>query len=494
MTPFDDRHAPDVPIRTPFPPDPARSDPARSDPGRSGPPGSPPPHLAVVGAGIAGLAAAWMLSTRYQVTLYEAEPRLGGHSNTIDVPLPDGGAIPVDTGFMVYNHVAYPNLVQLFDRLGVQSDQTDMSFAVSIDDGRLEYSGGGVYLGLFAQARNMLRPRFLRMVADILRFYRTAPALARQRDLEHVTLGDLLDRAGFGIGLREDHLLPMASAIWSSAPAAILDFPAASFIRFFENHGLFKLSDRPKWRTVRGGSRDYVTRLQAGLAARSVTVRAGAPVAAVVRDGAGVTVRTASGRVGRHDGVVIATHADQALAMLATPSAAERSVLGRFRYSRNHTLLHTDPALMPRRRRVWSSWNYLAETGRPGAGQRPPSVTYWMNSLQTLDPAPPVFVSLNPLRDPDPRRVVAEMTYAHPIYDPAAMAGQRLLHTIQGLDRIWYCGSYFGYGFHEDGLTSGLNAAAALGAPAPWWPRTGPDTGTDAAAEPIWTGVVRGAA
>jgi len=453
--------------------------------------GRPPLRVAVVGAGVSGLSAAWMLSTRHDVTLFETEARLGGHSNTLPVPLPDGGSMPVDTGFMVFNDVNYPNLVQLFDHLGVASRETDMSFAVSVDGGRVEYCGGGLYGGLFAQRRNLLRPRFLRMVLDIVRFYRSAPGLARRLDLERITLGELLDRRGYGEGLRADHLVPMASAIWSGSPDAILDFPAASFIRFFENHGLFRLFDRPQWRTVCGGSRSYVDRIREQIAGRPtpVTVHAGSPVVDVSRDAAGVTVRSADGRVGRFDAVVIGAHADKALAMLGNPSAAERSILGRFRYQQNRTLLHTDPTLMPVRRAVWASWNYLAVSDRGTGATRPPSVTYWMNRLQGLDPRHPAFVSLNPLREPAAGSVVAEMSYAHPQYDPDAMTGQRQLHTIQGTDRIWYCGSYFGYGFHEDGLTSGLNVAAALGSPPPWW-----SDDFCPAVEPVWTGVVRGAA
>ena len=417
--------------------------------------------IAIVGGGIAGLGAAWLLSQRYDVTLYEANGYPGGHSNTVTVPT-RAGPIPVDTGFIVYNAPNYPNLTRLFDHLGVATEASTMSFAASLDDGRFEYAGS--LGGLFAQRSNLLRPRLWRLLLDVLRFYREAPHLLDAEPAspgnDEPTLGDFLAARGYAEPFVRDHLLPMAAAIWSGDPDDMRAFPLRTFIRFFQNHGLLQLADRPQWRTVTGGSREYVRRLTAPFRSR---IRLNRPVAAVTRMLHGVLVRSEDGTVERFDQVVLATHGDQALAILgrdATP--AERVVLGRFGYSSNRAILHQDPRLMPRRRAVWSSWNYIG--GRTGAV----SVTYWMNRLQNLDPAHPLFVSLNPVAEPDPSTVLAGFTYQHPQFDSHAIAAQRRLPDIQGQDRTWFCGSYCGYGFHEDALQSGLAVAAALGAPAPW--------------------------
>lgn len=409
--------------------------------------------VAVVGSGIAGLSAAWLLAQRHAVHLFEAEPRAGGHSHTVDVATPQG-PVAVDTGFIVYNEPAYPNLTALFAHLGVATRATDMSFGVSLDGGALEYAGSDL-AGLFAQRRNLLRPRFWQMLAELLRFYREAPREAAAAGLE--PLDAYLDRRGYGRALREDHLYPMAAAIWSTPAAQVGRYPTEAFVRFCENHGLLRVQGRPQWRTVEGGSRSYVQRLLADLPG---TVRLDDGVVAVLRDADGVRLQLRSGlHPQRFDQVVLACHADQALRLLPQPRAQERQLLGAFRYSRNLAVLHSDPALMPRRRAVWSSWNYLADRRQPDAL----CVSYWMNRLQGLDARTPLFVTLNPVHAPQPERLLRTEVYEHPLFDADALRAQRDLWTLQGRRRTWFCGAYFGAGFHEDGLQAGLAVAEALG-------------------------------
>ncbi len=415
--------------------------------------------IAVIGAGISGLSAAWLLARRHDVTLYDRESRLGGHSNT-SIVHEHAGEVAVDTGFIVFNPLNYPNLTRLFDHLGVETAPSDMSFAVSLDGGSLEY-GGGSLSSLFAQRRNLASPRFWSMLRDLTRFYRSAPKALRAGLDEGTSLGEFLARYGYGDAFTRDHLLPMAGAIWSSAPETLASYPAAAFIRFFENHGLLKLSDRPPWRTVAGGSRRYVEKLAQGIA----NCRTGARVDSVRREGGQVIV-TAGGEAEVFDRVLIATHADEALAILADPSAQERELLTPFGYTRNTAVLHTDARLMPRRRQVWSSWNYLGE--RAGA-HRDVCVTYWMNRLQPLATATDYFVTLNPVTPPAAGSVVATYEYDHPVFTSAAMAAQRRLGDLQGRCNTWFAGAWFGSGFHEDGLRSGLDAAEAMGAgERPW--------------------------
>ena len=411
-----------------------------------------PLDIAVIGTGIAGMSAAWLLSRAHRVTVYEQATRLGGHSNTADVEGLDG-ATAVDTGFIVYNEAAYPNLTALFRHLNVATRPSDMSFAVSLRNGALEYAGTDLR-GLLAQKRNLIRPRFWRMLQDLLRFYREAPQeLAAIKD-DALTLSQWLDARGYSAAFVEDHLLPMAAAIWSTPANAVGDQPAANFIRFCQNHGLLQVKDRPIWRTVVGGSRSYVARLTAPYARET---RLGCGVRSLRRFSDGVMVIDLSGGQAYFDHVVVATHPDQALAMLPDRSDAEAALLGTFRYSLNPAVLHTDASLMPRRRAAWSSWNFL---GDAAAG---PSVTYWMNRLQGLRTAVPLFVSLNPPRPPDPTRVLLTEQYAHPQLDAASVAAQRRLWSLQGVHRTWFCGAWFGAGFHEDGLQSGLAVAEQLG-------------------------------
>jgi uncharacterized protein len=413
-------------------------------------------RIAVIGTGISGLAAAWLLSRSHEVTVYERSGRLGGHSNTVEAVTAEG-VTPVDTGFIVYNEQTYPNLTALFDLLDVPTEESEMSFAVSLGGGSLEYSGSNVAT-VFAQKRNMLRPRFWSMLRDLRRFYSEAPAQVTRLEAIGTTLGDYLKSEKFGSAFREDHLLPMAAAIWSAPAQAMLDYPAASFIRFHDNHGLLKLKERPAWRTVTGGSRNYISRLVRDFAGR---VRLNSAVISIRRDPNGVDLRDADGNLQRYDHVIVATHADQALAMLSDATAAERGILSAFRYSRNLAVLHSDESLMPKRRAVWSSWNYIGD--RKTIDSTGATVTYWMNRLQNIRSSTPLFVTLNPARTPRTGTIHHSEIYQHPLFDSAAMTAQRRLWSLQGRRRTWFAGSYFGSGFHEDGLQAGLAAAEAVG-------------------------------
>ncbi|MDH6593418.1 putative NAD/FAD-binding protein [Variovorax sp. TBS-050B] len=416
-------------------------------------PGGPVLDIAVVGSGISGLAAGWLLSQRHRVTVYEADSRAGGHSNTVQVGA-GPGAIAVDTGFIVYNESAYPNLTALFAHLGVATQPAEMSFAVSLDGGALEYSGSGLR-GLFAQRANLVRPRFWSMLRELVRFYRQAPGEAARFGL--APLDSYLDARGYGRAFREDHLYPMAAAIWSTPAARIGDYPTEAFVRFCENHHLLNLGDRPAWRTVTGGSARYVARLAEGI---GEPLRLDSAVLELRREAGGVFVRTERAAAPRRfDHVVIAAHADQALRLLPDATADETRLLGAFGYSRNRAVLHSDPALMPRRRAVWSSWNYAADRRRDGA----PCVTYWMNRLQGIADDTPLFLTLNPAQEPAREHLIRSEVYEHPVFDPHAMRAQDELWSLQGQRRTWFCGAYFGAGFHEDGLQAGLAVAEALG-------------------------------
>ncbi len=413
-------------------------------------------RIAIVGSGISGLSAAWLLSQRHEVTVFEAADRIGGHSNTVVFEADGGEPIAVDTGFIVYNEVTYPNLTALFDLLNVPTSASDMSFAVSLDDGAFEYAGGGNRLGLFARKLNIVSPRFWTMMRDLLRFYRTAPGdLATMGD---VSLRDYLAKNRYSRAFCNDHLYPMSAAIWSTPAMEVGAYPAASFIRFCCNHGLLELRNRPTWRTVKGGSRHYIERITSGFRDR---IKLSTPVSAVLRRDVGVEIVDAQGARHGFDDVVIATHADQALRILPDASADERRMLGAFRYSRNEAVLHRDARLMPKRRAAWSSWNYV---GRSSADVSRPSITYWMNRLQPLGgQAPDTFVTLNPEKDPRAETVIRREVYEHPVFDMATQRAQEGIWSLQGWKNTWFCGAHFGSGFHEDGLQAGLAVAEDLG-------------------------------
>ncbi len=420
-------------------------------------------RIAVVGSGISGLSAAWLASRENDVVLYEAADRLGGHSNTVMVETADG-ELPVDTGFIVFNDKNYPNLVALFDHLGVATDASDMSFAASIEDGAFEYSGTGLK-GILGQRRNAARPRFWRMLSDVLRFYREAESLMGRPDLQAMTLGDYLDRENYSKVFIDDHLLPMGAAIWSMTTTDMRAYPLQAFIRFFVHHGLILLSGRPLWRTVSGGSRQYVRRIAEDFKGE---IRLNCGVARIERLAAGgVTITDIRGDVDRFDAVIVATHANDALRMLGDADEMETRILGGFRYTDNVAVLHSDVRLMPKRKAVWSSWNYIG--GKRENDSAPLCVTYWMNRLQNLPERHPLFVTLNACRDIREESVIGTYHYTHPLFDLASMAAQREVWALQGRRDTFFCGAHFGSGFHEDGLQAGLAAAGAgTGLKRPW--------------------------
>ena len=419
----------------------------------------PPGKIALVGSGIAGLGAAHRLTALgHQVTLFEANDYLGGHTHTVDVTL-EGIEAPVDTGFLVFNERTYPNLISLFAELGVASTPSEMSFSLRNDADQIEWAGTSLR-ALFAQPQNAVRPAFWRMLRDIARFNATASASVGDDTPDNgETLRAHLVRNGYGREFRDWYLLPMAAAIWSSPQADIEDFPFASFARFCANHGLLQITDRPQWRTVSGGGREYVRKIAANLR----DVRLNTPVSAIHRRENTVEITFAQNGAAYHqtfDQVVLACHSDQALALLADAGHAERYLLGEIRYQANRVVLHTDPALMPRSRRAWSAWNYLAAPD--AARSLPVAVTYWINKLQPLPFRTPVLVTLNPPFDPAPDRILAEFEYSHPLHDSRAVAAQAGIAALQGHSNTWYAGAWLGYGFHEDGLKSGYAAASAI--------------------------------
>lgn len=417
-------------------------------------------RIAVVGSGISGLATAYRLADEAQVTLFEAGDYFGGHTHTVDVTLdgPQGTVTHgVDTGFLVFNERTYPQLISLFAELGVATSASDMSFSVQVPDLGLEWSGSDLNT-VFAQRRNLARPAFLRMLADILRFNQLTTALAQRGEEASLQqpIGDFLAAHRFSQAFRDWYFLPMIGCIWSCPTDQMLRFPVATMIRFCHNHGLLQVANRPRWFTVTGGARHYVEKMLPRIADR----RLNTPVRSVRRSAAGVLVSTDHGTE-RYDDVVLACHSDQSLALLADPTPAERAVLGAIRYHRNRAVLHTDASVLPRRRLAWAAWNYERASDAPRE-EAAVCLHYLLNKLQPLPTQQPVLVSLNPVHEIDPRTVQGDFDYAHPVFDGAAIAAQARVPALQGQQGTWYCGAWTRYGFHEDGLMSALAVVDGL--------------------------------
>lgn len=414
------------------------------------PPGQ---RIAVIGTGISGMVAAHVLNDKHDITVFEAGDRIGGHTHTVPVDGPSGTTW-VDTGFIVFNDWTYPNFVRLLERLGVRSQPSEMSFSVSCARSGLEYNGGSLRK-LLVRKRNALSPGFWMMLRDIFRFNRQASALLEDGRGE-LPLGEYLEQEGYSRAFIDWHIVPLGAAVWSTSAERMLEFPARFFVRFFRNHGFLSIDDRPTWRVIAGGSRRYAEALTASYRDR---IRLGSPVERIERQADHVKVSVAGGPTERFDHVVIASHSDQALGMLADPSEQEREILGAIRYQPNRTVLHTDTSIMPRRRAAWASWNYHIPRV-PGDGV---SVTYWMNSLQSLDAPEEYLVSLNPTEPIDANKVIRELEYDHPLFTLEAAAAQQRHHEISGVRRTHYCGAYWRYGFHEDGVVSALRATDPFG-------------------------------
>jgi len=410
-------------------------------------------RVAVIGAGISGMAAAHALAQDHAVVLFEAENRLGGHARTRMGGR--NGDQPVDTGFIVFNYANYPHLAALFAELDVPVTESNMSFGASIDGGRLEYALASVQ-AMFAQPKNALNPKFLRMIRDILHFNKNGLRLSKEAGL---TVGDLLERLGAGEYFRKYYLLPLSGAIWSTPTEKIMDFPAHSMMTFFENHALLGVTGQHQWFTVKGGSQEYVSRLGVSMAARGVNMRLGTPVDGVRRDGDGVQVKAKGSEWEAFDEVVFATHSDDSLAMLSDASEVETAVLGAVKYQPNSVVLHSDASIMPKRKVVWSSWVYSEDKDK--ASERI-DLTYWMNKLQPWLTQDELFVTLNTTRDIDPALVWDRVTLRHPVYDLAALDAQTKAAAMNGTNNTWFCGAWMKHGFHEDGIGSAMDVVTAL--------------------------------
>ena len=421
-------------------------------------------RIAVIGSGISGLASAFLLRHHADVHLFEKAERLGGHANTVDAQFGDV-VVPVDTGFIVYNSLNYPNLVSLFDLLSVPSLKTDMSFSVSLNNGQLEYEGS--FKGLLAQPTNFLKKRYWSMLYDLMRFYKTAASQVIDGGVDE-TLGQFVARQGYGAAFIDDHLIPMGAAIWSASTSSMMDFPVRAFMDFMENHKLLNFIDRPRWRTVAGGSREYVKRIEAHLTDR---INLNTNIRQIRRLNGGVMIEIESQGEIWFDAVVMAAHADHSLALIQDASADERDILGSFQFQQNHAVLHSDAKLMPKRRGAWAAWNYASNSSskRSRVGNTNDlCLTYWMNRLQSIDTAYPLYETLNPMTMPDKSLVHQEVRYRHPVFNSRAISAQPRLTKIQGKNGLYFVGAWTGYGFHEDGLKSAIAVAKTLGVEIPW--------------------------
>ena len=414
--------------------------------------------IAIIGSGISGLSAAYLLSRKHDVTLFEREPQTGGHSRTVTVRQGDR-IIPVDTGFIVFNERNYPNLTALFRELFVPVKDSDMTYAMSVDNGRFEWGAQNLNT-IFAQRSNLFNPRFYQLFREVMRFNGAAEHAVAQTPT--ISLGDLISSMGLSERFKQLYLLPMSGAIWSSPPQQMLDFPASVFVQFFKNHGLLSVSGQPQWRTIDGGSQQYVRRIVQTLGDR---VRTGCAATSVKRETGLVIVTDNSGESRSFDHVVLACHSDEALSLLNDGSQAEVKALKAIRYQKNDAILHRDPRFMPRRRRCWASWNYQSD----GKGSEPAvAVTYWMNRLQGIDESCPLFVTLNPASNVAPEDVFDRHVFHHPVFDAGAIQAQSTLRQLQGVSNTWYCGAYMRHGFHEDGLVSALNVTDKFGCKPDW--------------------------
>ena len=413
-------------------------------------------RIAIIGTGISGLGAAYLLQHEHELVVYEKNAYVGGHSRTIDVPV-EHGVLPVDTGFIVFNDWNYPHLFGLFDHLKVPYQKSDMSFGVSINQGWLEYSSGG----LFAQRSNLIRPQYWRMLFDVFKFNKQALAYI-DRD-PSISLGDCLEKLNMGTWFKRYYILAMGAAIWSCPVETIMQFPAQTFLRFFKNHGLLSINHRPQWYTVTGGSREYKSRLIQSFEAQ---IRLNTGAVSVVHQDDEIQVTDQHGDTQAFDHVIFACHADEALQMMAQPSADEADILSHFKYQSNQIIVHSDISFMPQHQQCWASWVYLSEQQEDKSNGV--SLSYWMNNLQSLDTKIPIIITLNPARRPKEALIIDEHHFTHPIFDYHAIVSQSKIQRIQGKRNFWFCGAYQRYGFHEDGLLSAVNVVKALGGSIPW--------------------------